>query len=192
MKVAERYYSCPNCKSKISGGIGVMFCNRCETLYCASCSPGGSQCPCCHAINYRWAWDVHKEQEQKRINNQYSNSVSTSSHQSGGESSSSGGATVCLDTTEGNGKGFFIISCIAAIWLLPAMITLWAFILIWYWLYKIFKLDWKPFDVGFWIGAGRICYGLIGGLIVGGLISIFFPPIGIIVGIILFIGMLQK
>lgn len=69
-KIADRYYSCPNCNFKIPSGVGTMFCNKCETIYCSNCSSGG-QCPCCRAMDHQWTRAVYEEQEKKRINKQF-------------------------------------------------------------------------------------------------------------------------
>jgi hypothetical protein len=93
--------------------------------------------------------------------------------------------------TDSTGQGFLLYSAIAAIWLLPFIIATWVLIVVWYLVYKIFGLDWRPFSDGFWIGVARIFLSIIGGGVVGGLCSLFLGPFGILIGIVIFLSLLN-
>ena len=165
-----------NCRYCGRKWIYVKRCNDCGDICCDQCATGGTACRSCNSWN-RVAFEKNSER-----------SISSNDSSDYSESGTASNYHPITDTT---GQGFLLFSCIAAIWLLPAMIALWVFITVWYLFYKIFGIKRRPFDESYWVGAGAICLALIGGAIVGGICSLFLGPFGVLIGLAIFIGILN-
>jgi hypothetical protein len=158
--------SCRYCGRK--NIYNVRRCNDCGDICCDSCAICGTRCVSCNSSD---RGDLRNSERPKQSN-------LTEIEDSETEESSQ---------NVNFGKVSFVLSCIAAFWFLPIVIFYWGFIATWYLIYKIFRLKWEPFSEGFWGGSGKIGVSLVASAILGVLIGLFFPPIGLLVGLILFL-----